>query len=42
METKPQQHTKDVEESNDGDRSRLVRIPKFVDSSIFGGWGIKL
>ena len=23
-------------------RSRLVRAPTFVDSNIFGGWGIKL
>lgn len=23
-------------------RSRLVRVPRIVDSSIFGGWGIKL
>ncbi len=42
MEAKAKQYTKDVEEQNDGERNRLVRVPKFVDSSIFGGWGIKL
>lgn len=28
-------------EPNDG-RSRLVRVRRIVDSSIFNGWGIKL
>jgi len=42
MEAKAKQYTKDVEDQNDSDRNRLVRVPKFVDSSIFGGWGIKL
>jgi hypothetical protein len=30
-----------TDDVNDG-RSRLVRVRRIVDSSIFNGWGIKL
>jgi hypothetical protein len=34
----------DEEESSDllGSRSRLVRVPRGADTTIFGGWGIKI
>jgi len=25
-----------------GSRSRLVRVPRGADTSIFGGWGVKI
>jgi hypothetical protein len=28
-------------EENDG-RTRLVRIPRGADTSLFGGWGVKI
>jgi hypothetical protein len=37
---------RDAEDVVDNDsldsRTRLVRVPRIVDSSIFGGWGIKI
>ena len=43
MEVKARAEHKDLEDQDGTDsRNRLVRAPKFVDTSIFGGWGIKL
>lgn len=43
MEARARADKTQIEDENDTDnRSRLVRAPKFVDTSIFGGWGIKL
>jgi hypothetical protein len=46
MEAKAKKNRRDTEDVADNDlldsRSRLVRVPRIVDSSIFGGWGIKL
>jgi hypothetical protein len=41
MEARARADHNDVEH-NETDRNRLVRAPKFVDTTIFGGWGIKL
>ncbi|HLJ84746.1 MAG TPA: hypothetical protein VKT51_11275 [Candidatus Eremiobacteraceae bacterium] len=38
---KPTYPIADEADENDG-RTRLVRIPRGADSSIFGGWGVKI
>lgn len=42
MEAKPRADHKDIDVNEDENRNRLVRAPKYVDTTIFGGWGIKL
>jgi hypothetical protein len=43
MDAKAKGHRPETEDVDDQDsRNRLVRAPKYVDTSIFGGWGIKL
>jgi hypothetical protein len=46
MEAKAKKNRVDANDAENQDlldsRSRLVRVPRIVDSSIFGGWGIKL
>lgn len=46
MEAKAKKNHRDEDEVAENDlldsRTRLVRVPRFVDSSIFGGWGIKI
>ena len=47
MEYKAKKTNIDVDEEDLGNdllqsRSRLVRIPRGADSTIFGGWGVKI
>ena len=46
MEAKGNRDQHEAEDVADNDlldsRSRLVRVRRIVDSSIFGGWGIKI
>lgn len=44
MENKGKQYRPEAENEDElpDSRTRLVRVPRIVDSSIFGGWGIKI
>jgi len=42
METKGKQNRPEAVDELPDSRTRLVRVPRLVDSSIFGGWGIKI
>ena len=46
MEARDKKNLPDGDDLSENDlldsRSRLVRVRKIVDSSIFGGWGIKI
>jgi hypothetical protein len=47
MDFKAKQHVDPAEDDEEGSgllgsRSRLVRVPRGADTTIFGGWGIKI
>jgi hypothetical protein len=47
MGNTPKQNHLDVDDNEEGSgllgsRSRLVRVPRGADTSIFGGWGIRI
>lgn len=35
-------HSRDADDALAGDRTRIVRSPAGADSSLFGGWGVRI
>lgn len=41
-DAKVNHHLENADDESQDTRTRLVQVRRIVDSSIFGGWGIKL